>query len=122
MPTTTTVSINDELSRNDALDLSQDVQRMIRRARAMKPAQGYIDRSVRNIFETLGSMIPPSEEFTFETLRELAAENRALALRAIRPFTGFFYSNGLLPDSVKKDALLVFALLQAEERHSETAA
>lgn len=119
MATTTKVSLDDGLSFNDALDVGQDVKRMVRRARAIKSAQGPLEQSIENLLESLGSMISPEEGWSFDRLLELAQENRGLALQAIKPFTGFFYSNGLLPDSVKKDALLLYVLVEACQRHPD---
>lgn len=116
MTSVRSVQIDDDISHSDAVEISKDIRRMIRRARASKYSQMFIRKAVENLIPLLREQLENLEEAEFEDLRATAAQHREEALQAIRPFTGFFQANGLLPtDEVTPDAHLLFILVQVEQ-------
>ncbi len=115
MPTVRNVTLEEEVDYGDAAELSKDIRRMIRRAREAKRANMFIDRAAKNLSELVNQFFEDNKQPNFDDYRQVAARHRDEALQAIRPFVGFFRSNGLLPDEVNDDAHLLFILVQAEQ-------
>lgn len=115
-----TLHTRDDLSRQDAEDLSKDVRRILRRARywirqdhAIKRARPLIRRSAENLVELLREL-RADEVDSFEATWALINDHRDRALEAVDPFVGFFRSHGLLPaDEITVDSLLVHVLVEA---------
>ncbi len=117
-----TLHTRDDLSRQDAEDLSKDVRRILRRARywirqdhAIKRARPLIQRSAENLTELLRELKgDDDDEESFEATWALLDDHRDRALEAVDPFVGFFRSHGLLPaDEITVDSLLVHVLVEA---------
>lgn len=123
MATIRTLHTGDELSRQDADQISKDVRRILRRARywirqdhAIKRARPLIQRSAENLAELLRELKGDGEddEASFEATWSLLNNHRERALEAVDPFVGFFRSHGLLPaDEITVDSLLVHVLMEA---------
>lgn len=109
------VTLSDEISRDDAVEFSKDIRRMIRRAREAKSSRMFIRRAAQNLASVLEQHLENPLESDFEDRLEAVRQHREDALRAIRPYTGFFNSHGLLPSEVSPDAHLLFILVQMDE-------
>lgn len=123
LSTVTTLKATDEITRQDAEDMSQDVYRMLRRARywirqdyAIKRSRPLVRRSAQNLAELLDELMDDEDETTFEACWKALAEHHDRTLEAVAPFVDFFYSHGLLPDEVTEDALVIYVMIQGEKQ------
>lgn len=123
MTTVATLQATDDISYQDAKDFSQDVYRMLRRARywirqdyAIKRSRPLVQRSAHNLAELLEDLLDEPDEATFEACWTALTEHPERAREAVAPFVDFFYSHGLLPDEVTEEALLLHVMIQGEKQ------
>ena len=109
------LQLSDELSSADLDDVSQDIKRMIRRARASKRARLYLNNSVEQLSTLLNQQTQMMDDVSLDDLLTVIDNHREEAFQAINPFVSFFYSDGLLPGEVSENALMLYVLNQCLE-------
>jgi ribosome-binding ATPase YchF (GTP1/OBG family) len=115
MPSVRDIKLDGEISQADAGDVSQDIKRMVRRARATKRGRMYLNKSVERLSKLLNQQTRRLEDVNFEDLINVVNNHEEEAFQAINPFTSFFYSDGLLPGEVSENALMLFVIHRAVE-------
>lgn len=122
MPSINELKVGTELSENEAEDLSKAIHRCLRRARydirqrnTIKESRQFVKSAAQNLDEFLRTLIPDLKESDFETCWNKIQEHNNEAQQAAKPFLSYFYSHGLLPDSVTENALLAYVMTQGKD-------
>ncbi|MFB6344299.1 MAG: hypothetical protein ABEK50_00800 [bacterium] len=108
MPSVRSIKHDTDMSSADANEVEQDITRIIRRARATKKSHMFLKRSIMNLAESLETV--DLDELTFESAWNWVQDHSDEAYSCIEPFTGFFYSHGLLPGEVSEHALMAYVI------------
>jgi len=101
-----------EVDATELEEITQDVFRMVRRARATRESRIFVKRSLQQVVQVVHDHSEEPLSPDLESLWEFAREHSEPMLEATRSFASFFNTNGLLPDDVSPWSLLAYVLVQ----------